>query len=399
MNGNILSQNVATWVLFTLLCIVHRLSSTRTMAFTVLSDHNVKQLLSELSLNDTHELITALQAGLVAYSCQNEQQYQPERSVISRPDGQRSLFMPATTPQSIGVKIVGIAPSSGLPSAFSEASPRPPALCSVLTLCNAVGEGVGIINAAELTAFRTALGSMLLYKSRKETGNIVVFGSGKQAQWHIRLAVLLRAQDIRKIVIVNRSYKRAQRLIDSLVKDSHTSWPSHITLYQFGECNESLEDLVADADAIFCTTPATEPLFLARFLTSASARRKTRYIAAIGSYRLNMAEIDPELLKAIVDDSGVFSQHVWEGHITVDTRDGCLQEAGELVSAGINPSKMLEVGRIFGSENIPSAQTEWLERGFVLYKSVGVGVMDMAVGHQLLQLAKAKGIGTTLATF
>ncbi|KAH0591766.1 hypothetical protein MHUMG1_10498 [Metarhizium humberi] len=369
------------------------------MAFTVLSDHNVKQLLSELSLNDTHELITALQAGLVAYSCQNEQQYQPERSVISRPDGQRSLFMPATTPQSIGVKIVGIAPSSGLPSAFSEASPRPPALCSVLTLCNAVGEAVGILNAAELTAFRTALGSMLLYKSRKETGNIVVFGSGKQAQWHIRLAVLLRAQDIRKIVVVNRSYKRAQRLIDSLVKDSHTSWPSHITLYQFGESNESLEDLVADADAIFCTTPATEPLFLARFLTSASARRKTRYIAAIGSYRLNMAEIDPELLKAIVDDSGIFSQHVWEGHITVDTRDGCLQEAGELVSAGINPSKMLEVGRIFGSENIPSAQTEWLERGFVVYKSVGVGVMDMAVGHQLLQLAKAKGIGTTLATF
>ncbi|OAA36231.1 ornithine cyclodeaminase [Cordyceps fumosorosea ARSEF 2679] len=370
------------------------------MTFTVLSDDNVRQLLSELSPSDTRQFITALQGGLVAYSCQDEQQYQPERSVISRPSGQRSLFMPATTPQAIGVKMVGIAPPSGPTSAASEAAPPPPpALRSVLTLCNAAGEAIGILNAAELTAFRTALGSMLLYQSRKETANIVVFGSGKQAQWHIRLAVMLRAKDIRKIVIVNRSRGRAQALIASLVKDSHLSWPSHIKTYQFEERNESLEDLVADADVIFCTTPATEPLFRAKFLTSASAQRKTRYIAAIGSYRLNMAEIDPELIKIMVDPFGIFSQHVWQRHIAVDTREGCLQEAGELVSAGVDPGKMLEVGRIFGSQDIPSAQTEWLEEGFVLYKSVGVGVMDMAVGHQLLQLAKAKDIGTTLATF
>lgn len=307
--------------------------------------------------------------------------------------------MPATTPQSIGVKIVGIAPSSKSTGALSEASPPPPGLRSVLTLCDAAGQAVGVLNAAELTAFRTALGSMLLYQSRKETGNIVVFGSGKQAQWHIRLAVSLRAQDIRKIVIVNRSRERAQGLIASLVQDPNLSWPSHIKLYQFEAYDESLEDLIADADAIFCTTPATEPLFPARFLTSESAQMKTRYIAAIGSYRLNMAEIDPELLKAMVDPYGIFSHQVWEGHISVDSSDGCLQEAGELVSAGIDSSKMLEVGRIFGSEYIPSAQTEWLERGLVVYKSVGVGVMDMAVGHQLLQLAKAKGIGTTLAAF
>ena len=368
------------------------------MAFTVLSDHDIKQLLSNLTSSDTHELIRALREVLVAYSCQNEQQFQPERSVISRPDEQRSLFMPATTPQSIGVKIVGIAPPA--PSSTSpEASSPPPSIRSVLTICNAVGEAVGILNAAELTAFRTALGSMLLYQFRKETANVLVFGSGKQAEWHIRLAVLLRAQDLRKIVIVNRGRGRARRLIANLVEDSHPSWPSHIKLHQFEEGNEILEDMVADADAIFCTTPSTEPLFPARFLTSASAQRKSRYIAAIGSYRLHMAEIDPELLKAMVDPSGMFSQQVWEGHITVDTREGCLQEAGELVSAGIDPSKMLEVGRILNSKDVPSAHTEWLERGFVLYKSVGVGVMDIAVGRQLLQLAKAKGIGTTLAAF
>lgn len=369
------------------------------MAFTVLSDHDIKQLLSDLTSNDTQELIKALREILAAYSCQNEQQFQPERGVISRPDGQRSLFMPATTPQSIGVKIVGIAPSSGPITNSPETQPPPPGIRSVLTLCNAVGEAVGILNAAELTAFRTALGSMLIYQSRKETGNILVFGSGKQAQWHIRLAVLLRAQDIRKIVIVNRNRERTRGLIASLVDDSHSPWPSHIKLYQFDERDETLEDVVVDADVIFCTTPATEPLFPAKFLTSESSRKKTRYISAIGSYRLDMAEIDPELLKAMADSSGIFSQQVWEGHITVDTREGCLQEAGELVSAGIDPSKLLEIGQITGSNDAPPARTEWLESGFVIYKSVGVGVMDIAVGRQLLQLAKAKEIGVTLATF
>lgn len=112
-----------------------------------------------------------------------------------------------------------------------------------------------------------------------------------------------------------------------------------------------------------------------------------------------MAEIDPELLKEMVDPSGIFSEQVWEGQIAVDTREGCLQEAGELVSAGIDSSKMLEVGQIPRSLDTSPACTKWLESGFVIYKSVGVGVMDIAVGRKLLQLAKDKGIGVTLSNF
>jgi ornithine cyclodeaminase/alanine dehydrogenase-like protein (mu-crystallin family) len=380
------------------MCTVRRTFSTDIMAFTVLTDSDIKQILSGLTSNDTRELITGLQDILAAYSCQNEKQYQPERAVISRPNGKRSLFMPATAPQLVGVKIVGIADSSKSIVASPEAPPQP-GLCSTLTLCNDMGEAVGILNAAELTAFRTALGSMLLYQFRKETGNIVVFGSGKQAQWHIRLAVSLRARDIRKIVVVNRSRERAQGLIASLVEDSHSPWPAHIELCQFEESKGTIEDIVVAADVIFCTTPSTEPLFPARFLTSEISRNKTRYISAIGSYRLDMAEIDPELLKAIVDPSGIFSQQVWEGHVVVDTREGCLHEAGELVSAGIDHNTMLEVGQIIGSNGAISVPTEWLESGFVVYKSVGVGVMDIAVGQKLLQLAKAKGIGLSLASF
>jgi phosphoribosylformylglycinamidine synthase len=65
--------------------------------------------------------------------------------------------MPATTPSSIDVKIVGILPSESL-------APGEPALTSVLTLCDEKGTAVGVLNATVLTALRTSFGSMLYYK-------------------------------------------------------------------------------------------------------------------------------------------------------------------------------------------------------------------------------------------
>ncbi|RYP50577.1 hypothetical protein DL768_003922 [Monosporascus sp. mg162] len=370
------------------------------MSFVVLSGADLKQLLRGLKPSDVESLAEVLGQALVQYSCRDERQYQPERSVITRPGGQVSLFMPATTEQLIGVKIVGIRPSLDPTSVSPDAKLRP-ALQSALTICDALGHAVGIINAAELTAFRTALGSILLYRYRHATENIVVFGAGKQALWHIRLAVLLRGHDIRKITVVNRSSQRTQDLIDSL---HELGLPPQTNLEAFGgqeSAANSLEELLVNADVIFCTTPSTKPLFPAAFLTSENARAKTRFISAIGSYRPDMAEVDPELWKTVVDPSGLVSDQVWNGRIAVDSRDGCLQEAGELITGGISANQMLEVGQIENSRMDPEScgMTQWLESGLVFYKSVGVGIMDMAVGSKLMQLAQSKDIGTHLESF
>lgn len=374
------------------------------MSFTVLSDSNVKEILGALSPSDVSKLIQTLVQALVQYSCDGELQYQPERAVVTRPGGQVSLFMPATSPNLIGVKIVGVTPS-GAQSNTPKGSAPPPGLKSILTLCDATGLPIGSLNAAELTAFRTALGSMLLYQFRKNTENIVVFGAGKQALWHIKLALLLREKDIRSVTIVNRSKERTQELIDTLSKDSNSQWPSHIELKVFdeqGDRDSALESLVVDADVIFCTTPSTQPLFPAAVLTSEKAREKTRYLAAIGSYRLDMQEIDPEYLKAVTDPKGDLAASAYqEGVITVDTREGCLHEAGELVKAEIPTDKMLEIGRIFQSDaTVGDAKLkEWLETGLVIYKSVGTGVMDLAIGQHLLDLAKTRNVGLTAEDF
>ena len=41
----------------------------------------------------------------------------------------------------------------------------------------------------------------------------------------------------------------------------------------------------------------------------------------------------------------------------------------------------------------------WLETGNVLYKSVGLGLMDLSVGMHLVEFAKEKGVGTFVQGF
>ena len=42
---------------------------------------------------------------------------------------------------------------------------------------------------------------------------------------------------------------------------------------------------------------------------------------------------------------------------------------------------------------------KWLESGNVIYKSVGIGLMDICVGEDLVALAMQKGIGTRVEGF
>lgn len=362
------------------------------MAFTILSDNDVKAILSSLSQTDISHIADSFLQSLVQYSCHNEAQYQPERAVIKR-GPQTSLFMPATTPSHIGVKIVGISP----PTPPSPDQKPKPGLQATLTICDEAGKAVGVLNAAEITAFRTALGSMLLYRLRKRTANILVFGAGAQARWHIRLALLLRGDDIRSITVVNRSEARTRELLQSL---RATGVPAHVALGAL-EQGAGLRAAVQAADVVFTGVPSTSPLFPAEWLLSDAARGKGRYIAAIGSYRLDMQELDPVLLGHVADSSGPFQEQVWQGKVAVDSAEGCLAEAGELNKAGIGKESMVEVGAIqeLREKGGQEGLERWLEEGFVVYKSVGVGIMDVAIGSKLLELAAEKGRGIRLDDF
>ncbi|RDW67659.1 hypothetical protein BP6252_09055 [Coleophoma cylindrospora] len=367
------------------------------MDFLLLTDSAVKQLLAGLEGKDVKTFANSLRQAFLEYSTQNEHLYQPHRIAVTRPGGQASLFMPATSSHNVAVKIVGAPP----PQAASTA------LRCVLTLCDATGQARGILNAEELTAFRTSMGSMLLFENRRVTTNIVVFGAGKQALWHIRLALLLRGADIQKITVVNRSLARSDELLDRLSKDDQSHWHSQV---QFDVLDPSradyqpaLERLLVESDVIFCTTPSRVPLFSGDLLFTEQARAKTRYIAAIGSWNLEMAELHPDMLRQVVDDSDGYNPKGDSGGvIAVDSREACYQEAGEIVQAGIEPDKIIEVGEIvdlLASGKDAQKMNQWLESGLVVYKSVGLGIMDIAIGEGIMALARQKGLGVSIPDF
>lgn len=74
----------------------------------VLGDSAVQKLLIGLSKDDIVQVLDILQDTLRQFSVGEERKYQPESGVINRPNGQKTLFRPFTSPASVGTKIIGI---------------------------------------------------------------------------------------------------------------------------------------------------------------------------------------------------------------------------------------------------------------------------------------------------
>ena len=280
------------------------------------------------------------------------------------------------------------------------------------------GTPYALVSAEELTAFRTALASTFILNKRQHVHNITVFGAGKQAYWHIRLALLLKGAAIHHVDIVNRSFNRANELMREIYSDDwasirHEKLKVSIVSSEYGEYTRLLKEHVRSADALFLCTPSVDPLFPAEHLTSSEGRKKGRYISAIGSYRPHMVELHPDILRQAVAPDHKHHHHKHaenSGVIIVDSLEACLKEAGEIRQAGIKPEQLVEVGELFMIKKAAMKEIEmggqgekglrrWLESGNVIYKSVGLGLMDICVGEDIVAVAREKGIGTTIDGF
>lgn len=302
------------------------------------------------------------------------------------------------------------------PSVASAASTTPR---GTLTLMNRQGIPTGIVNAEELTAFRTALAATMIFNKRHDVHNVTIFGSGRQAYWHLRLALLLRGHDIHHINIINRSFERAIMLMKTFQVDEaenpdlHTHAKFSVLSPSAQEYGRLLKQQVRDADAIFCCTPSLEPLFPAEFLTSHEGRRKGRLISAIGSYSKDMIELHPDIFRQAVETTHHKHHHkhaASSGVIVVDSVESCLHEAGEVIQAKITPEQLVEIGELMIIKKAAIKEIElggkpetglkeWLMKGNVVYKSVGLGLMDLRVGWDLVNLARERGVGTTVEDF
>lgn len=245
----------------------------------------------------------------------------------------------------------------------------------VLAIMSPTGAPTGFLNAEELTAFRTALSSSLLFTRRQTFKSLVVFGAGRQAYWHIRLALMLRGKPLKTVYIINRSFSdRVPELLNMFLgMDQETKeregWANvkfSILTPGYRDYQRMIREYLREADCVITTVPSTTPLFDHSILTSTEGRKKGRLFIAIGSYKPHMIELPVELVQQAVRPSGDhrhFHKHAEEGGVViVDTLTGCLNEAGEIIQAGLTPNQLVEVGELVMLEGELSAEHTPLEQ-------------------------------------
>ncbi|KAL6416006.1 hypothetical protein AUP68_00213 [Ilyonectria robusta] len=134
----------------------------------ILSHDQVPTTLQSLSKPQCLEILSSVQHALSAISTTPSPIHQPLRTPITTSTGYTSLFMPASTSTTTGIKTVTVHIDGG------------PHL-GALTIFAPNGELIGLLNAEELTGFRTALMTMLGFVERiwEVDGELVIFGAGK----------------------------------------------------------------------------------------------------------------------------------------------------------------------------------------------------------------------------
>lgn len=331
------------------------------MSLAVLSDEDFRGLLESLTPQEAEKLVQTLRCALYDYSSGSQSVetniHQPKRQTVnSTLSDATTIFVPSYNAKGHGVKVVT--------SSNSEAE-RPVRRQGALSLFNPQGQPIAFLHAQTLTAFRTALASSCLLIKRGHVKAITVFGAGLQAYWHIRLALMFRGSTIRHVNIVNRRFSENARTIlkkiyavspETRMREGWIDAQFDVLTPGYGEFARLLKEHVRSADVIYCCTPSTEPLFDAELLTSHEGRKKGRLIVAIGSYTRDMRELPRELLEQATwsshDHHGGghgrhFHRHAVEGGVVVvDTLDGALRDAGEIVDAGLDPRQLVELGEL-----------------------------------------------------
>ncbi|KAL4899803.1 hypothetical protein BDW74DRAFT_183447 [Aspergillus multicolor] len=363
----------------------------------LLPEPAISTLLRGLTRPTCLSFLHTLDKALVTVSAQHSTPkqdhlvHQPLRTAITTKENNLSLFMPVSNTSSTGIKIVTASQSHGIIGVINIFSPE--------------GKLLGLLSAAEITAFRTALCVMSLFVRTTSSGSaagagiqrekVVILGSGRQAEWHARLALLLCPGEIKKVSFVNRGRKRLEELERDVVSDLRGTYPDveFTTLVKEGNENygRSLRAELSQADVIFSCTPSTTPNFPYSYLSSNDGQTKSRFISLIGSYRPHMQEIDTETLL-----SG-------GGTVYVDSGEACLEESGELINAGMKGDQLVELGELYQSHGLEEEKEperiQVKEGANVVMKCVGMGIMDLVTGRKLLELGRERGVGVEVDGF
>jgi len=307
-----------------------------------------------------------------------------------------------------------------------------------------------IINARQLTALRTAAGSLLatqlLLTTSSAPKTLVLFGAGLQIEYHAEF-ILSAFPSIHSCYLLTRSaptaattnpnsVPRASRVCARL-REAHPAKRISIVsrVNEDGDEEEddgtsvakpdlsnrhkplfprSWREACSVADILVFATPSTTPLVRSSWI------RAGAHLVLVGSYTPDMHEVPTSLINRA-------------SRVVVDSRDHSMREAGELIAAELNPqSDLVELGELVDPSGNPvlgpihSARTGEI----TIFKSVGLAIQvslwnffqkkvvfffifflsvlpttiffiwqDVMIGQMLLERAEALAIGTVIQDF
>lgn len=286
-------------------------------------------------------LIEALRQGLA------QPAEAPVRACHALPQDASLLCMPVwRTGQGVGVKLVTVFPGNGAQGL--------PAVAAVFALFDDVtGQPLALLEASELTARRTACTSALAadHLVRPDAERLLVVGTGTLARHMVRAHACARGY--RRIELWGRDAGKAAALATALRDEGYP-------VQAVGD----LASAVAAADCISCVTTSREPLVRGEWL------RPGTHLDLVGAFLPSMRETD--------------SAAVGRARVVVDTREGALEEAGDLLFAmadGAFDADRLdtELRDLLAGRGARRDATE-----ITLFKSVGYALEDLVAARVLL---------------
>lgn len=209
---------------------------------------------------------------------------------------------------------------------------------------------LALFDANWLGQIRTGAASGLATRwlARPEAETVAVLGSGFQAA--SQLEAVLAVRPIRAISVWSRSMDKAQAFARN---------------YPNAAAMPTVEAALVDADIVITATTAKDPLFPAELI------RPGTHINAVGSNSPSRRELPPELIHRA-------------GQIVVDAVDQARSEAGDLILS-LAAEEWNRVLPLAGEPQRESAEA------ITIFKSVGIGLEDVAAGAWVYEQALAQG--------
>ena len=211
-----------------------------------------------------------------------------------------------------------------------------------------------IAPASYLTDVRTAAASALATKflAREDARVLGIFGTGRLARAHLVVMPLVRR--IERVLVCGRKPERSQAFAHAMA--SETDLPVEAV---------DAQTCASKSDVICTCTSAVTPLFDGNLVRAGS------HLNVVGAFQQQNREVD--------------SDTVQRAHVVVDTYDGVLGEAGDILIP-------LSEGRISRAHILADLHelvsgTKRVQRdaaGITLFKSVGCALEDLATAELLL---------------